>query len=97
MGLGLIAAVLLKMNHVRHRVTLLILILLGLFLTTTIGIIAKTHELNLNSTDGVIDAGKVYVGWLANGFSNVKTIVGNAIKMDWRSTEEVNLFNNSKK
>ncbi len=85
--LGVIAAIFLKASHIKHRVTLLVLILFALFLVGTIGLIAKSNELDIDDTEGFFNAAKVYTGWLINGFDNMKTIVGNAIKMDWASTK----------
>jgi len=86
-GLGLIAAVILKVSHVKHRVTLIVLILFALFITSTASYIAVSNELDLGSTGGFVDAVKIYLGWLANGFQNLRSLTGNAIKMDWKSTE----------
>jgi hypothetical protein len=81
--LGIIA---IKMNHLRHRVFLILLVLLALFLYGTVTVVNSTNEMNLSSADGFWDASKLYFGWLANGFENMKTITGNVIKMDWTST-----------
>jgi len=75
-----------KMSHLRHRVFIISLVLLALFLYASIFFISSKNDLDLDSTEGVTDALKVYVGWLANGFQNFKTITGNMIKMDWSST-----------
>jgi len=92
--LGLMAAALLKATHIKHRVTLILVILFALFLTMTISVVAKTNDLDVSSTDGFVDATKIYLAWLGNGFKNLRSLAGNAIKMDWTSTEEgVNLFN----
>ena len=53
------------------------------------------NELELTTSEGVFDAVKLYVGWLANGFQNLKTITGRAIDMDWTSTD-ASFFNKTK-
>ena len=85
-----------KMNHLRHRIFIIILITFALFFYGTIVLVNSQNDLNFDSTEGIFDASKVYVGWLANGFSNAKNIVGNAIKMDWSSTDG-EFFDSSKK
>ena len=81
-----VAIVLIKMNHFRHKMTILALLVLVLFLYTTATVVNKANELDLTTTDGFFDAIKVYMGWLGNGFQNLKSISANAVKMDWRST-----------
>ena len=76
-----------KMNHLRHRVFIVLLILLALFLYTSMAFISNQNNLSFNSSEGIFTAMKVYTGWLANGFENMKTIVGNAVKMDWISSD----------
>jgi hypothetical protein len=62
------------------------LFFLFLFLYTTIAIVSKQNSFDLKSTEGFIGSIKVYFGWLANGFQNLKSITGDAVKMDWTST-----------
>ena len=81
-----VAVVLIKMNHFKHRVTIILLLLFGLFLYSTIVIVEKTNKFDLTTTEGIFDALKVYTGWLGNGFQNLKFLTGNAVKMDWAST-----------
>jgi len=56
------AVMFIKMNHFRHKLTIIALLLFALFLI------------------------KVYTGWLGNGFQNLKSLTGNAVRMDWTST-----------
>ena len=79
---GIIA---LKLNHLRHRMFILGLIIFALFLYTSMNVIAEKNNLDFKSSDGIIDAIKLYVGWLANGFDNMRSLVGNIVKMDWSS------------
>jgi len=86
--LVLAAFIVLKTNHFKHRVWVVLLVLLALFLYASLTFINAKNDLDLNSTKGVFDSAKIYLGWLANGFKNLKSITGNAIKMDWTSTDE---------
>jgi len=80
------AVVLIKMNHFKHRITIVALLIFALFLYSTVTVVNKANEFDLKTTEGFLDAGKIYTGWLGNGFGNLKTITGNVINMDWSST-----------
>lgn len=80
------AVVLIKMNHFRHKMTIIAVLMFALFLYTTVTVVNKSNEFDFTTTEGFFDALKVYTGWLGNGFGNLKSITGNAIKMDWSST-----------
>ena len=80
------AVVLIKMNHFKHKITIVALLVFALFLYTTVLVVDRTNELDISTTEGFFDAMKVYTGWLGNGFSNLKTITGNVIGMDWTLT-----------
>ena len=75
-----------KMNHLKHRMFIIMLVLVALFLYSSMALVTTRNDLNLDSTEGFFKTMKVYNGWLANGFKNFKTITGNAVKMDWSST-----------
>tara|TARA_Y100000310_G_C20380699_1_gene667966 strand:- start:86 stop:409 length:324 start_codon:yes stop_codon:yes gene_type:complete len=77
--------ILLKLLHVKHRVTLGLVIFIGLFVYFTLSAVVTSNSLELNTTDGIFGAMKVYTGWLGNGYQNVKVLTGNAIGMDWAS------------
>jgi len=91
--IGIIA---IKMNHLRHKIFIVILIFFALFLYVSISVVTVENDLELNSAGGIFYASKVYSGWLANGFDNLKAITGNAIKMDWKSTD-AEFINKTKK
>tara|TARA_Y100000310_G_C20378255_1_gene666806 strand:- start:64 stop:387 length:324 start_codon:yes stop_codon:yes gene_type:complete len=78
--------ILIKMNHFRHKIMIIALLVFILFLYSSISIVNKANEFDLKTTEGFFSAIKVYTGWLGNGFQNLKTITGNMIKMDWTST-----------
>ena len=83
-----LAFIILKTNHFKHRTWVILLVLLALFLYISISLVNTKHDLNVSSTEGFFNSVKVYSGWLANGFQNLKTITGNAIKMDWASADK---------
>ena len=84
--LVIVGIIALRLNHLRHRVFILILISLALFFYLSVTSLNEKNDFDFSSTRGILDAGKVYFGWLANGFQNTKTVVGNVIKLDWAST-----------
>lgn len=75
-----------KLTSTRDQVKLVIAVILVLFLFGTILVVYTSNKLELDSSEGLKDSAKIYFGFLANGFKNLKTITGNAIKLDWTST-----------
>lgn len=81
-----------KLNHLRHRFLIIVLIVIALFLYTTMNLVSTENNLDLKTTDGVFHSIKVYTGWLANGFNNLKDLTGQAINSDW-SKSDASFFN----
>ncbi len=81
-----IGIILIKMNHFRHKLTIIVLLFLAMFIYSTVVLVNTTNELDLETTEGLFQAIKIYTGWLGNGFQNLKGITANAIKMDWSSS-----------
>ncbi|MEK6935203.1 MAG: hypothetical protein AABW67_00280 [Nanoarchaeota archaeon] len=81
-----IAFFVLRINHLKHRFWIIMLVLFALFLYTTISIVNNANSFDLSSTSGFFDAAKIYLGWLGSGFQNLKVLSGNAVKMDWTKT-----------
>jgi hypothetical protein len=77
----------LKMNHLRHKVFIIILVIVALFFYSTFLYVNNQHNLDFSTTEGFTESMDVYLGWLANSFTNLKQLTGNAIRMDWPSTE----------
>lgn len=84
--LVIIGIFLLKVNHFRHKTWIIIIVFLALFLYATLYIVNTKNQLDFSSFSGFVKSMKVYGGWLANGFQNLKVLTGRAIKMDWAST-----------
>ncbi|MDD5192242.1 MAG: hypothetical protein PHH54_05890 [Candidatus Nanoarchaeia archaeon] len=78
----------LNLGHMKHRVWVFLIVLLVLFLYISISVVYHKYDLSFDSTEGAVDSAKIYLGWLGNGFSNMKTLVGNAVKMDWTTSNE---------
>jgi len=75
-----------RLNHLKHKFFILMLILLALFLYTSISLVTTENQLDLKSSGGIFKSLKVYSGWLANGFQNLKALTGKAIGLDWKSS-----------
>jgi len=81
-----VGVIAIKMNHLKHRIFIILLIVLALFLYATINLVNTQNDIDISTSDGLFHSLKVYGGWLANGFDNAKNVIGNVIKMDWAST-----------
>jgi hypothetical protein len=75
-----------KLNHLKHRFFIILLVMIALFLYSTMNLVTTENEIDLASVDGIFSAVKVYTGWLANGIGNVKDLTGRAIDQDWTNT-----------
>jgi hypothetical protein len=92
--LVVVAVLFLKMNHFRHRGWIIVVVLLALFLCATLYIVNAQNKLDFTSFGGFVSSMKLYGGWLANGFHNLRSLGGNAVKMDWTSVNS-NVSNNN--
>lgn len=88
--LGCVIYFFIKLNHIRSRfmITLILLFLLFLFLSSYI--VIKKNNIEVKSFQGLVIAGEAYFKWLSQVFNNTKTLIGNAIKMDW-SPKSINI------
>ena len=90
----LVAAIIaLKMNKLRHKVWIIALIVLALFLYMSVTLVYRENELEINTVEGILRSAKIYVGWLGNSFQNLRVVMGNVIKMDWTSSKNISFFN----
>jgi ABC-type multidrug transport system permease subunit len=84
--LAIVGFTVIKMNDLKHRFFILLLIFFALFFYTSIVFISDKNSFDLSTSEGVFAAIKVYMGWLANGFHNLKSLAGKAVEMDWKAT-----------
>lgn len=91
--LGIIA---IRMNHLKHRLFILLLVTIVLFLYVSTVLVKAKYDLDLTTPNGIVMAGKIYVGFLANGFNNMLAITGHAVKLDWTNTNAT-FFNKENK
>lgn len=74
----------LRMKHTRHKIFMVFVILLLLFVYLTSSRVLTGQSINWKSIAGIETATKLYFSWLGSVFDNFKTVAGNAMKMDWK-------------
>lgn len=67
----------------KHKVFLIVFILVLLFIYTTGSRVLTGYDINWKSASGVEKGLKAYFAWFGGVFGNFKSITANAIKMDW--------------
>ena len=72
-----------ELKRMRHKLWALLLIVLILFGYISFTVVLKDKNIDYHSFSGLMRAGKIYLIWIGSIFGNLKTIVGNAINMDW--------------
>jgi len=72
-----------QVKHMHNRFTLILIGLLLLFLYISASVIISKNKIEVKSFQGMVIAGEAYFKWLGHVFDNTKTIMGNAIKLDW--------------
>ena len=77
------------MGHVKSKMNIVFILLLLLFFYISASLVISKNHIEVKSFTGMVTAGKAYFQWLGQIADNTKTIVGNAIKMDWGSTSAV--------
>lgn len=80
--------ILTKVSHLRHKFFTIFVIILIFLAFGAVSIFNSNNKLNLNTVEGAITAGKLYVIWLGNAFDNVKTLTGKAVQMEWTVTNK---------
>ena len=81
--LVLVLIILMRFKEVRHKLGLVVISIFILFLVITFAQIYSAHDLELNSFDGVVNAGKIYFSWLGQAVKNVVRVSGYAVKQEW--------------
>jgi len=90
MNLVLIVAVFLglmiylKVRLIRHKIHLLFLFLLILFLIVSTLRVVGSDDVNFTSGEGISSAGKIYVSSFIGFIQNVQSITTYAVQRDWK-------------
>ena len=74
----------LKMRHIKHKFIAIFIIILLIFFYTSASSLFSGQNIDWKSFSGLEKASHLYFSWLANSFSNLKSLTGNAVKMDWQ-------------
>ncbi len=88
--IAIIALVLLFLflrKYVEHKVIVILLVLLFVFIFISFVTIAgtvKSHGIDYKTPQGLIEIGKVYMSWISQVFTNLKTVTGNVVNLNWQ-------------
>lgn len=72
-----------EFKRFRHKLLAVFLIVLILFTYFSFSAVIKGKNLDLKTSEGIKEAGNLYLLWLGNIFKNVKVVTSNAINMSW--------------
>jgi hypothetical protein len=81
--------ILIEVKRLKHKLFAIFLIGLILFSYFSFSAIFDGSDINFKSTDGLMQAGKIYFSWMYSVFGNFKVITTNAIKMNWKSNVSI--------
>ena len=79
------AVKLIHFKHLKHRIVAIFVILLLLFFYLSFSGVVNNSDIDLKSPTGFVTAFKAYGSWIGDVTNNIRTLTGNAIKMDWSS------------
>jgi hypothetical protein len=71
-------------KRIKYKFLVLFLMALVLFSIFSFNSAFKGKDLSVNNISDLGKIIKVYFSWLGNVFTNLKTISGQAVKMDWQ-------------
>jgi len=78
------AFLILRINHLKHRLTLVFIVVLLLFFCISVSSVFSKYNVDLKSVSGVERGAKIYFAWLGGAFGNMRDITANAVRMDWK-------------
>jgi|TARA_Y100000310_G_scaffold340419_1_gene436136 hypothetical protein len=85
-----------KFKYIKHKLTWIIV--LFLILLFYLGFLASTagQDINFSTFEGSQTGIKLYLAWLGQSFDNMRTITGQAVKLDWgaNTTSIMSTFKN---
>ena len=74
-------------KRMKHKFIAILLIGFLLFGFFSFNIVFKGKDVSVNNISDFGKIFKIYFSWLGNIFGNMKTITGQAIKMDWQGNK----------
>ena len=75
-----------KLSHLKHRLSIIFLILICLFLYISFLGVASNNSVQIKTVSDFFLVTKLYFSWLGHIFDNIGTLTGNAVRMDWFPT-----------
>ena len=82
----IMALFLVRIKHIKHKVIIIGLIAIILFIYLTSSQILAGEDIDLKTLSGIEKATGIYFSWIANSFENLKVLTTQAIGMDWKIT-----------
>jgi hypothetical protein len=86
-GIIILIWILFEVKRARHKIFAMFLIALILFSYFSFTFVIKKNDVDIKSSSGMAEAGRLYFSWLGSLFGNLRTITANAIKMDWKGED----------
>lgn len=77
-----------ELKKMRHRFLAFFLIGLIIFTYVTFTASLQNQDVDLSTTSGWLDAGKLYFSWLGTVFVNAKHVTMYAIGLDWKNYDK---------
>ena len=72
-----------KARNMKHKSYAIFVMLFIIFLYVSGSLVIKKGGINVYSFNGLIQGIKLYFSWLGSLFGNLKTMSGEAVKMEW--------------
>jgi hypothetical protein len=79
---------LIKIAHLKHKLILIALLFFFLFFYLTFTFVMQNNSINVASSAGLYDGFKAYFSWASNSLTNLKSLTGNVIGMDWIPSQD---------
>lgn len=79
--------ILIEIKRLKHKLFAILLIGMILFSYFSFAAIFKDSDLDFQTTEGLMEGGKIYFSWLSSLTGNFMSITTNAVKMDWGVNE----------
>jgi len=77
-------------KRMKHKFIAILLIGLFLFGFFSFNVAFKGEKISVNNVSDLGKIFKVYFSWLGAAFGNLRTITGQAVKMDWSGNQTEN-------
>ena len=76
--------ILIEEKRMKHKIFAIFLIALILFTYISFSVVLKNNDVNLKSPEGIKTGSQLYLTWIGNAFTNMKSITAYAFKQDWK-------------